>query len=413
MVRAAMAFATQPIPAGKRVGIITNTGGPAIIATDVLVGGGLEVPKLCDDSIAKLKETQFPEAALENPIDVIATAGDIQFRAALNVLLADDQIDSIYINFVTASFVDTEAIAREIVAVSKLGKKPMVCNCFTNVAEERFQRTVDILREGGVPFYANPSDAADALVALTRYGLARQRDIGQPESFSGADKTAALSIIEQAKNEGRSVLSATDVYTIFEAYGIPVAGWRVVETASDAVLAAESIGYPVVVKVDCEEIDHKSDMGGVAINLKDASAVHATVEDMQKRLGGFGNLRFFIQKFLPGGRELIIGAAAERELGHLVMFGLGGIYVEVLKDVTFKIAPVTRVEAGEMLATIKTAALLDGVRGEQGVDKDAIITLIQRVSQLLTDLPMIQEMDMNPIMAFSDSVYAVDGRIRI
>jgi acetyltransferase len=209
------------------------------------------------------------------------------------------------------------------------------------------------------------------------------------------------------------VLSATDVYTIFEAYGIPVAGWRVVATATEAVTAAEAIGYPVVVKVDCAEIDHKSDMGGVAINLKDAAAVRSTVEDMQTRLGKFGALRFFVQKFLPGSRELIIGAAAERELGHLVMFGLGGIYVEVLKDVVFKIAPVTSREAGEMLAGLKTSALLDGVRGEPGVDKEGIITLIQRVSQLLTDLPMIQEMDMNPIMAFADGVYAVDGRIRI
>jgi acetyltransferase len=134
---------------------------------------------------------------------------------------------------------------------------------------------------------------------------------------------------------------------------------------------------------------------------------------MQNRLGKFGTLSFLVQKFLPGGRELIIGASAERELGHLVMFGLGGIYVEVLKDVVFKIAPVTEVEAREMLASIKTAALLDGIRGGKGVDKEKIVDLIQRISLLLTDLPMIQEMDLNPIMAFPDAVYAVDGRIRI
>ena len=157
----------------------------------------------------------------------------------------------------------------------------------------------------------------------------------------------------------------------------------------------------------------KSDMGGVAINLKDAAAVRSTVTEMQQRLGHYGELGFLVQKFLPGGRELIIGASAERNLGHLVMFGLGGIYVEVLKDVAFKIAPVTRVEAEEMLAGLKTRALLDGVRGETGIDKNAVIELIQRVSQLLGDLPMIQEMDLNPIMAFADRALAVDGRIRI
>jgi len=134
---------------------------------------------------------------------------------------------------------------------------------------------------------------------------------------------------------------------------------------------------------------------------------------MQQRLGSYGKLGFLVQKFLPGGRELIIGASAERELGHLVMFGLGGIYVEVLKDVVFKVAPVTRLEAEEMLAGIKTAALLDGVRGDAGIDREAVIRLLQRVSQLLTDLPMIQEMDLNPIMAFTNGAFAVDGRIRI
>lgn len=412
MARAAMAFATQPIPKGNRVGIITNTGGPAVIATDVLVSCGLDVPRISENSIERLKGTQLPEAALENPIDVVATAGGPQFRGALDVLMDEESVDSIFINFVTAPFTDTQEVARQIVEVSRLARKPIVCNFMTDLSQERFQITRDILKQGGVPFYANPSDAAKALGALTKYGRIRQREIGRAETFT-VDTARAKRIIDQAKAAGRNVLSATDVYTVFEAYGIPVAPWRVVDNADEAVAAAEAIGFPVVVKVDCEEIDHKSDMGGVAINLKDSAAVRATVEDMLNRLGKFGRLRFFVQKFLPGGRELIIGATAERELGHLVMFGLGGIYVEVLKDVAFKIAPVTRVEAGEMLSSIKTAALLDGVRGEKGIDKEGIANLIQRVSQLLTDLPLIQEMDMNPIMAFENGVYAVDGRIRI
>ena len=413
IVRAAMAFSSQPIPGGNRVGIITNTGGPAVIATDVLVSCGLDVPKISEKSINALRTTQLPEASLENPIDVVATAGGSHFRGALDVLMAEEGVDSIFINFVTAPFTDTHEVARQIAEVNKLARKPIVCNFMTDLSQERYQITMRILKDGGVPFYANPSDAAKALGALHKFGQLKRRDIGQPTQFPGIDKEKAVSIIDQARKEGRSVLSATDVYTVFEAYGIPVAGWAVVTTAEEAVATASKIGYPVVVKVDCAEIDHKSDMGGVAINLKDAESVRATVEDMQSRLGKFGALKFFVQKFLPGGRELIIGAAAERELGHLVMFGLGGIYVEVLKDVVFKIAPVTHLEASEMLAGIKTAALLDGVRGEKGIDKEAVINLIQRVSQLLTDLPMIQEMDMNPIMAFADGVFAVDGRIRI
>jgi acetyltransferase len=413
MVRAAMAFSSQPIPTGNRVGIITNTGGPAVIATDVLIDFNLEVPKLSAASIARLQETQFPQAALENPIDVVATAGGPQFRAALDILLDDDQIDCIYINFVTAPFTDTDDVAREIVAISRQRRKPLVCNFMTNLKLERYQKTMAILKEGEVPYYANPGDAARALGALVQYGRIQQRDIGRPQTFSDVDPDQAKAIIEQARQAGREVLSAFEVYRIFEAYGIPVASWQVVKSAEQAVAAAVEIGYPVVVKVDCAAIDHKSDMGGVAINLKDAAAVRSTVDEMQGRLGHYGELGFLVQKFLPGGRELIIGASAERELGHLVMFGLGGIYVEVLKDVIFKIAPVTRIEAEEMLAGIKTTALLDGVRGEAGIDKQAVIELIQRVSQLLGDLPMIEEMDLNPIMAFADKAFAVDGRIRI
>ncbi|TYO99417.1 acetyltransferase [Geothermobacter ehrlichii] len=413
MVRAAMAFSSQPIPKGNRIGIITNTGGPAVIATDVLVDFDLEVPRLSEAAIARLRETQFPEAALENPIDVVATAGGPQFRAALDVLLDEEQIDCIFINFVTAPFTDTDEVARQIVEVSRQGRKPLVCNFMTNLKLERFQKTMAILKEGGVPFYANPGDAARALGALVRYGRIRQRDIGVPETFTDVDAARAREVIERAGREERSVLSAEEVYAIFEAYGIPVAPWAMADDAGQAVAAAERIGYPVVVKVDCAAIDHKSDMGGVAVNLADGEAVRAAVEEMQARLGSHGELRFLVQKFMPGGRELIVGASAERGLGHLVMFGLGGIYVEVLKDVVFKIAPVTRTEAEEMLSGIKTAALLDGVRGEAGIDREAVITLIQRVSQLLTDLPMIREMDLNPVMAFADGAVAVDGRIRI
>lgn len=413
MVRAAMAFSSQPIPAGNRVGIITNTGGPAVIATDVLVDFDLQVPKLSAASIARLQATQFPEAALENPIDVVATAGGPQFRAALDVMMDSDQIDCVYINFVTAPFTDTDAVAREIVEINRQRRKPLVCNFMTNLKLERFQQTMAILKAGEVPFYANPGDAARALGALVQYGRIQRRDIGQPRLFDGVAASRAREIVDQACRNNRGVLSAGEVYGIFEAYGIPVAPWRVVRDADQAVAAAKAIGYPVVVKVDSERIDHKSDLGGVAVNLADAAAVRSTVSEMQERLGHFGDLAFLVQKYLPGGRELIIGASAERNLGHLVMFGLGGIYVEVLKDVVFKIAPVTGLEAEEMLDGIKTAALLDGARGEKGIDKQAVIELIQRVSQLLGDLPMIAEMDLNPIVAFADGVWAVDGRIRV
>jgi acetyltransferase len=168
----------------------------------------------------------------------------------------------------------------------------------------------------------------------------------------------------------------------------------------------------VVVKADSESIVHKSDVGGIALNLKDGPAVRAAIEEMKRRLGAKG-LRFLVQEFLPEGMEIIVGAKAVEELGHLVMFGLGGIYVEVLEDVVFKLSPVTAVEVREMLSSIKAAPLLKGVRGEMGVDQRGIAEVIQRLSQLVTDLPVIQEVDLNPVIAYGDRVAVVDARIAL
>jgi acetyltransferase len=413
LVRAAMAFDSQPIPRGNRVGIVTNTGGPAVIATDVLVGAGFEVPPLSPASVARLESSLLPQASLANPIDVVATAGPEHFRAALDVLLADDGIDCLLVNFVTPLFADTQAIAREIAAVSRMKRKPIVCNFMTDLTQERFRETQRILLDGGVPCYTYPGEAAGALGALLRYARLRDRDVGQPRQFADVDAPAAASIVEKARAAGRGILSATEVYGIFDAYRLPVAPWRVAGDAAAAAQAAAEIGFPVVVKVDCPAIDHKSDMGGVAVDLRDAEAVTEAVQKMHDRLSPFGELRYFVQKFLPGGQELIVGANEEGQHGHLVMFGLGGIHVEVFKDVRFQLAPLTPIEAREMLDGIGGAALLDGVRGKPGVAKDAVVDVILRVSQLLGDLPTIREMDINPLMAFPDRVFAVDGRIRI
>lgn len=412
MCQSAMAFATQPIPKGNKVGIITNTGGPAVIATDELVGAGLEIPKLSDKALGILKETMFPEAAIENPIDVVATAGGPEYRSAMDVLMEEDGIDCIYINFVTAPFVDCDEVARQIVEVSNMKKKPIVCNFMTNMSMEQYQITSKILKDGGVPCYSFPTTAAKALGNLYKYSLVQKREIGEAKSFTDVDKTKVDSIIKEAQNSGREILSATQVYDILDAYGIPVADWKVVGNANEAEKAATEIGFPVVIKADAESLVHKSDMGGVAINIKDAEGVRKVVAEMESKFDA-KDLKFLIQKFMPGGRELIAGVNAERDLGHLIMFGLGGIYVEVFKDVVFKIAPVTGVEANEMLSSIKASKLLDGVRGEKGIHKEGVIEIIQRLSQLVSDFSVIQEMDLNPIMAFEDSVFAVDARIKI
>jgi acyl-CoA synthetase (NDP forming) len=408
LCQAAVAFASQPIPRGKRVGMITNTGGPAVIATDVLVNAGLEIPPLSKTAMKILNETLFPEASIGNPLDVLATAGAEHFRVAIDVMMAEEQIDSLYINLVTPFFVDTDGIAREIVAANTQAKKPIICNLMTD--KRQWTETLRILREGGIPCYSFPGTAARALAALTRYQEIRSREIGAPRRFDDVDRDRAQQIIQKAQEAGRELLSAAEVYEILAAYGLAAANWRVVDSPGEAEKAATEIGFPVVVKADSESIVHKSDVGGVAVDLKDGNAVRAAIQDMERGLEAEG-LRFLVQEYLPGGMEIIVGATAEEDLGHLIMFGLGGIYVEILEDVAFNLSPVTAVEAAEMLSSIKAAPLLKGVRGERGIDEQGIIEIIQRLSQLVTELPMIQEMDLNPVIAYGDRVAVVDARI--
>ncbi|MDP1725269.1 MAG: acetate--CoA ligase family protein [Bacteroidota bacterium] len=411
MCQAAKAFSTQPIPKGNRVGIITNTGGPAVIATDELVHAGMQIPALSEKAIQTLQQTLLPEASIGNPVDVVATGGGIHFRSALDVMMNEEQIDSVFINFVTAPFTDTNEVARSIVEVNQQHKKPIVCNFMTNLSLERFQETAKILKDGGVPCYSFPTTAAKALGALYRYHLVQNRHIGEPKHFNDIDKVKADSILNNVKSTGE-FLSSEQVYTLLSAYGIPIADWRLAHSMADVVKAAKEIGYPVVVKVESKSLVHKSDLGGVAINLKNDNEVLYAVEKMKEDFIE-EDLRFLVQKFLPGGKELVIGVSAQKDLEPLVMFGMGGIYIEVLKDVVFKLSPVTRVEANEMLSSIKAAKLLDGARGEAALDKHSVIEMILRISQLVNDFPQIKEMDLNPVMAFEDGAFAVDARIKI
>ncbi len=410
MCQAAMAFATQPIPKGNKVGLITDTGGPAVIATDELCDAGLEIPPLSEKATAILKEKLYPEASVRNPVDVLATAAAPHYRAALDVLMDEPGIDSIYINFVTPPFVDTESVAKEMAEVSKMRIKPIVCNYMTD--KPQWTGTTAHLKDGGIPRYDYPEMAAKALAALTRYNALKSRPKDPVTIFNDVDRARAAEIIQDAQKTGRKMLCANDVYDLLGSYGIPIASCRIAGTAEEAVTEAAKIGFPVVIKADAAELIHKTDAGGVALDLKNADAVRNAVASMKKRITA-PDLRFLVQKYLPGGKEIIIGAKEEHGLGHMIMFGVGGVLVELLKDVAFELTPVTGAEAQAMLRSVKTYPILAGYRGHKGVDQSEIVKIIQRISQLVTDLPMIREMDLNPIVTFEDKVIAVDARIII
>lgn len=407
LCHAAVALSSQPVPRGNKVGIITNTGGPSVIAIDELVSCGLEIPPLSEKAKETLKGTMLESASIRNPLDVVATAGPGHFKSALEVMMNEPQFDSLYLNFVTPPFVDCENVAREIAAAAKAGNKPIVCNYMTD--KQKWGSTTEILKEGEIPCFDFAETAARALYSLVGYNRIRSAKEGTVKQFTDVNKDAVRSILENAWAQKREVLSAAEVYGILEAYGVPVAPWKVVSDKNEVVAAAGSIGYPVVIKADSEKIIHKSDVGGVAVNIMNAGEAAAVAENMALKLGN--GIKFLVQKFLPKGRELIIGAKAADGIGHIIMFGLGGIFVEVFRDVAFTISPVSDTEALEMISSIKAAPLIHGFRGEKGINKEKIVEIIQRISMLGTDFPGIKELDLNPLFATGDEICVADARI--
>jgi acetyltransferase len=324
-------------------------------------------------------------------------------------MINEEQFDSIYLNFVTPPFVDCESVAREIVSASKSGSKPLVCNYMTD--KQKWIGTSRILKEGGIPCFDFAETAAKALSALVRYNEIRSRKVGLIRTFDDVNKEIVNTIFVNAKSKQKEVLTAQEVYRILEAYKIPVAPWKVALNRDEVVSVAGEIGFPVVIKADSESIIHKSDVGGVVVNIRDSGTLVKVVETMRRNLGNM--LNFFVQKYISQGMEVIVGAKAEVGVGHIIMFGLGGIFVEILKDVSFNINPVSDVEADCMISSLKASPLLDGFRGEKGINKIKTKEIIQRISQLVQDFPLIKDIELNPLISYGEEICAVDARIII
>lgn len=409
LCQAAIAFANQPIPKGKNVGVITNTGGPAIITTDELVEAKLQIPPLSNKAKKILSEKLYSAASINNPIDVLATGGAEHFRAAIDVLNDEPQIDSIFINFVTPFFVDTDSIAKEIIEVNKFHKKPIICNLMTD--QRQWTNTINILKNGGIPFYSLPETAARSLIAMTKYHDLQSREIGKLKKFGDVDEKKTSDLIQQNKKKSSNFLSVEIVNNLLESYKIPVAKWRLVKNSNEASQAANEIGFPVVIKIDSEKIIHKSDVGGIALNIS-KEELEPTLKNIEEKFSSY-KPRYLIQEFLTGGKELFIGAKAEEGLGHLILFGMGGIYIEIIKDVSFGITPITKKEATDMISSIKSYPIISGFRGNKGVNKDNLVEILLRMSQLVCNYPMIQEIDLNPIIAQENKVFVADARIKV
>ena len=409
----ALAFAYQPLLRGDRIGIVTNAGGPGILATDALERAGLEIPRLTTATTEALAQILPGAASVANPVDVLGDALADRYEHAIRLTLADPNVDGVIVILTPQAMTEIDGTAEAVGRLAQGADKP-VLGCF--MGEARVASGIEILRRYGVPNYPFPERAAAALEAMCQYRRERQRPLLQPEPCSVCIPVVR-ELFDQVRSEGRVNIGEMEARQVLEAYGFPVPQSRLAATSDEAVAIAEEIGYPVVLKVASPDILHKTDVGGVRINLRSAADVRDAfdliVYRAERYVPGARIWGCLVQQMVPKGREVLLGMSRDPQFGPLVAFGLGGIYVEALKDVAFRVAPFSREEASEMIREIRSYALLEGVRGEPPADEDAIVDALLRVSQLVTDFPEIVELDINPLMVFERGRGAVALDMRL
>ncbi len=410
----AMAFNTPTLPKGNRVAIITNAGGPGIIVADACEAEGLVVTDFTPETLTRLKEVFPEEASVRNPVDMIASANAESYRVALEIVLADPGVDAAIAAFVPPLGVRQSDVAQAIVeAVRAHPQTPVMA---VLMGREGLPEGRAELKGAGVPAYIFPESAVRALATLYRYRVWKERPVQAPRRFP-VDDAAVKEILDKAEAEGRNHLLEPEAYAVLESYGIPVTPHQMATSEDEAAEAAAALGGPVVLKVVSPQILHKTELGGVILDLRDEAAVRAGYRELRERIDAREPeakvLGVLVAPFRRDGREMILGMSTDPTFGPVLVFGLGGIYVETFRDVAFRVPPVTLQEAQEMIREIRSFPLLEGVRGEEGVCLDTVAEAIQRLAQLVVDHDRIASIDVNPFLAFPRGGMALDARVEV
>lgn len=411
----ALAFANQPLPRGPNVVIITNSGGPGIIAADACDKLDLQLVPLHKETVDELRTFLPSIASFYNPIDILGDAGADRYEKALNTVLKDEKVHAVIVLLTPTAVVDVEATARVIAYVSRLIDKPTFTSFMGRKSVEPAWKT---LMKCGVPNYSYPEEAVSCLNSMYRYQIWLNRPEKIYPHFDGL-REKLFTVLERIKRQNRERLMESEVNEVLDAYGFvrPKAIWA--RTSAEAISAAKEIGYPVVMKIVSPQVIHKSDIGGVRLNLNNKNDVEEAFFDITARIRHIMPTAHvqgvLVQEMICGGREVIIGITRDVQFGQMIMFGLGGIYVEVLKDVSFRIVPLSQEDAHEMVREIHAFPLLQGVRGETEADIEAIEKSLLTLSQLASDFPQIIEADINPLLVRGqgEGVVAVDARFTI
>ncbi len=401
----AAVLAHQPLPAGRRVAILTNAGGPAILAADACEARGLELAQLSEETRAKLGAFLPKTASVRNPVDMIASAGAAEYDRAIRLLLADPGVDSLLLIYIPVVPEDADIVAAAIrEAYSANHNKPVV-GTFMSA-----RGVPPVLAP--IPCFPFPERAAGALARATNYAQWRRQPQGSVRPFDDVSRDAVRAIVEPALARGGGWLDPEEGSALLEAAGIRVAKTVFAQSADAAAAAARDTGYPVVLKVSGENILHKSDVGGVRLGIADEGELRAIYADFETRFGT--DLEgVIVQPMIAGGAEMVVGATLEATFGHVVAFGSGGTLVELLADVAFMLHPVTDLEAADMLERVRGTKLMRGFRGAPRLDEEAAREVIERVSWLVELVPEIQELDVNPLKVLERGAVAVDYRVRL
>ncbi|MBI5859744.1 MAG: acetate--CoA ligase family protein, partial [Nitrosarchaeum sp.] len=393
----AVAFSKQPLPTSGDLVIVSNAGGPAIISTDACSKLGIKMANI--DSIRpKIDAVIPPWGSSRNPVDIVGDADFNRFSNVLDRVLAHPNVGSVISMCTPSGTLNYDKLANVIVAMSKKYKKTMLSSLM-GLDEGITNR--EILAAGDVPYYTYAEGAIRALAAMLKFSNWIKTPEGKIPKFK-VDKLKAKKIFDKVKKEKRPNLLEEEGQEVLKAYGLPLPKSALAKTESDAIRIAKQIGYPVVMKIASPQIIHKSDAGGVKVNLTNDSEIKEafkTIIANAKKYNKNAEIKgVLVVEMVKGGKELIIGSKLEPGFGPVIMLGMGGIYVEVLKDVNFKLAPITDKEADDMITSIKTQKILQGVRGEKPSDITKLSECIQRLSQLVTDFKEIKELDMNPVL---------------
>lgn len=411
----ALAFANQPLPQGPNVAIITNSGGPGILAADACDKLGLQLVPLHKDIVDKLRSFLPPYASFYNPVDILGDATAERYEKALYTVVQDDKVNAILVLLTPTAVVDVEGTAKVIANISHIIDKPVLTSF---MGKKSVEAGTKILMKYNVPNYSYPEHAVSSLNTMFKYNLWIKKHEEVYPTFNNA-REKVRDTFECLNNEKREHLRESEVYEVLDAYGFLQPKSLLARTPEEAVAAAKGIGYPVVMKILSPHVIHKSDIGGVRMNINSKKEVQNAFFDITTRVRHVvPNAHIngvMIQEMISGGKEVIIGITKDAQFGHMVMFGLGGIYVEVLKDVSFRIVPLSKDDAHEMIRETKVFPLLRGVRGEAEADIEAIENSLLILSQMALDFPQIIEAEINPLLVKKrgEGVVAIDARFII